>query len=290
MPTKIEKDAYSGRDTTGHEWDGIKELNTPLPSWWVWVFIATIVWAVGLFLLYPSLPYGPGYFAGLLGYSSRVDAMAEYKAMQARHAEAMQKIAALSFKQITDDPDLYEVALTAGRIAFANNCQPCHGSNGEGRVGYPALGDDVWLWGGTHEDILKTVTHGVRSPDPDARNSVMPSFGADGILKPDEMLQVADYVMTLFGKQSADPASVAAGKQLFADNCALCHGEKGEGNREQGAPPLASEIHLYGADRATVIAQIAKPHLGMMPNWNTRLDPGTLKSLPVYVHSLGGGE
>jgi cytochrome c oxidase cbb3-type subunit 3 len=256
----------------------------------VWVFIATIVWAIGIFLLYPSLPFGPGYFAGLLGYSSRVDAMNEYRTMQARHAEAMEKIAALPFKEIADDPALYEVALTAGRIAFANNCQPCHGVNGEGRTGYPALGDDVWLWGGTYEDILKTVTHGVRSPDSDARTSVMPSFGADGILKPPEIQQVADYVMTLYDEPPADPAGVEAGKQLFADNCALCHGDAGQGVREMGGPPLASRIHLYKGDRATVVAQITKPHLGMMPNWNTRLDPGTIKSLAIYVHSLGGGE
>lgn len=288
MPTKIEKDAVTGTETTGHEWDGVRELNTPLPKWWIYLFAATVVWGVGFILLYPSVPYGPGYFHGLLGYSARHDAIAGWKQMQGAHADAMAKIGQLSFDEIKQDPKLIEVALTAGRITFANNCQPCHGPSGEGRPGYPALGDDVWLWGGKLTDILQTITHGIRSGDPETRTSQMPDFGS-GMLKLAEIQQVADYVMTLFASPVAG-ADVSAGRALFAQNCAMCHGENGQGNREMGAPPLASRIHLYGGDRANIVAQVTHPRHGVMPNWGARLDPATLKNVALYVHSLGGGE
>lgn len=289
MPTKIEKDVISGQQTTGHEWDGIAELNTPLPKWWVYVFAATVVFAVGYFIMYPSIPYGPGYFHGLLDYSSRDRAMTQWKEMQARHGDAMAEIGGKAFAEIKRDPQLMEVALTAGRVTFANNCQPCHGQSGEGRIGYPALGDDVWLWGGKLEDIQQTVTYGVRSGHSKARVSEMPAFGALGMLKPEQIEQVADYVMTLFGKP-IEGRDTSAGAKLYAENCAVCHGAKGEGNRMIGAPPLASRVHLYEGDKASVVAQETQPRLGVMPNWNERLDPATIKAVTLYVHSLGGGE
>jgi cytochrome c oxidase cbb3-type subunit 3 len=289
MPTKIEKDVISGRDTTGHEWDGIRELNTPLPKWWVYVYLATIVWALGMFVLYPAIPLGTRATTGLLGFSSRAQAMAGFQEMNALHATQMQEIGRMSFADIEKNHDLMEVALTAGRITFANNCQPCHGPNGEGRIGYPALDTDVWRWGGTLDAIQQTITHGIRSADPDARNSQMPNFGGDKLLTPAQIEDVADYVMTLYGK--AKPGvDTSAGEKLFGDNCAPCHGAKAEGNRDVGAPPLASRVHLYGDSRAAVVAQITHPRMGVMPNWNHRLSPATIKAVALYVHSLGGGE
>lgn len=289
MPTKIEKDIVTGRDTTGHEWDGLKELNTPLPKWWVYVLYATIAWSAVWFVLYPSVPWVNGYFHGVLGYSTRSEVNADVRAVVAQRAETMDRIAALSFVDIRKDPRLVAGAETAGRIAFANNCQPCHGAGGGGQLGYPALAAGAWIWGGSLDAIQQTINHGIRSGDPDARNSQMPRFGADGILKPAEIQQVADYVMTLYGKGVAG-VDVATGKQLFAENCVVCHGDAGQGNRELGAPRLASRVHLNGDDRASVVAQITAPRMGVMPNWNTRLDAATIKSLALYVHSLGGGE
>ncbi len=290
MPTKIEKDAVSGRDTTGHEWDGIKELDTPLPKWWLYVFFTTIVWALIYFVLYPSIPYGSGYFHGLLGYSSRATVDTDVARLVAQRKGSMDKIAALSFEQIRADPALLEVALTSGRITFAEDCQPCHGAGGGGNPGYPALAAGAWLWGGTLEQIQQTVTHGIRSADPDARQSAMPRFGADGMLKPEEIEAVTSYVWATFYGHPTDGQDVSAGAKLFADNCAVCHGEKGEGNRDMGAPRLASRVHLYGAGRDTILNQVTLPHQGVMPNWGTRLDPATIKAVTLYVHSLGGGE
>jgi cytochrome c oxidase cbb3-type subunit 3 len=289
VPTKIEKDTVSGQDTTGHEWDGLKELNTPLPKWWLYTFVATCVWAAVWCLLYPSVPGITGYFHGILGYSQRGSVDAAVKALVVQRSAYMDKIKAMPIAAVHQDPQLMEVALAAGRIAFANNCQPCHGPGGAGKVGYPSLADDVWIWGGKLEDIQQTITHGVRSGDPDARGSPMPRFGADGILKPDEIAAVADYVMTLYGTGPA-AADVAKGKALFAENCVVCHGADGEGNRQVGGPPLKGAVHLYGDTSEVVLAQLNNPRLGVMPNWNARLDEATIKSLALYVHSLGGGE
>ena len=289
MPTKIEKDIVTGQETTAHEWDGLRELNTPLPKWWVYTLYATVAWAVVWCVLYPSVPWFNGYFHGVLGYSQRAAVNADVQAVVAQRAATMDRIAALSFDEIRKDPQLMAAAATAGRIAFANNCQPCHAAGGGGQPGYPALAAGAWIWGGTLDAIQQTITHGIRSGDPDAREAQMPRFGADGILKPAEVQQVADYVMTLFGHADAGK-DVTAGQKIFAENCAICHGDAGQGDREKGAPRLASQVHLYGNDRATVVAQITTPRMGVMPAWNTRLDPATIKALALYVHSLGGGE
>jgi cytochrome c oxidase cbb3-type subunit 3 len=290
VPTKIEKDAVSGRETTGHEWDGIRELDTPTPKWWLYVFLASIVWALGMFVLYPSIPYGRGYFHGLLGYSQRAMVDAEVAKLVAQRKSSMDKIATMSFDAIKADPALMEVALTSGRITFAENCQPCHGPGGGGNPGYPALAAGAWIWGGTLTDIQQTVTHGIRSADADARQSVMPHFGADGILKPVEVEAVADYVWATFYGHPTAGQDVSAGAKIFAENCVACHGDQGQGTRQMGAPRLASHVHLYGDAKETILRQVSLPRQGVMPNWGARLDPATIKSVTLYVHSLGGGE
>jgi cytochrome c oxidase cbb3-type subunit 3 len=244
-----------------------------------------VVW----FVLYPSVPGITGYFHGVLGYSQRVAVDDDVRAVVAQRAVTMDKIKALSFADIRKDPQLIAAADTAGRIAFANNCQPCHGAGGGGQPGYPALAAGAWIWGGSLEAIQQTIAYGIRSGDEKARDSQMPRFGIDGILKPEQIQQVADYIVTLYG--SGEPSKdVSAAKQLFTDNCAVCHGDAGQGDREKGAPRLASRVHLYGNDWATVVAQITSPRMGVMPAWHTRLDEATIKSLALYVHSLGGGE
>ena len=289
MPTKIEKDAVSGRETTGHEWDGLKELNNPLPSWWFWTFVATVVWSIGFCIVYPSWPALHGYFPGIAGYSTRDTVTADVAALAAQRAAVLDKIKDVPIEQVRQDPALMAVANTAGRIAFANNCQPCHGAGGEGRPGYPVLASDRWIWGGKLADIQTTITYGIRSGHAEARVSQMPRFGADGLLKPEEIAAVADHVLALYGKAPPRPAP-AKGQAIFAENCAACHGDNGEGRREVGAPALKGAVHLYGDTSEAVIAQITTPRMGVMPNWNTRLDPATLKALALYVHALGGGE
>ncbi len=271
MPTKIEKDSVTGQMTTGHEWDGLRELNRPVPKWWIYIFYACIAWSLVYFVLYPSVPGITGYYHGAIGYFQRDAVDRDVAAVAAQRSASMDRIKALSFADIRKDPALLAVAQTAGRITFAENCQACHGAGGGGNVGYPALAAGNWLWGGKLEDIYQTVRFGIRSGHDDARVSQMPRFGADGILKPAEIQAVADHVAVLYGLP-ATGKNPAEGNRVFAENCVQCHGAEGQGNREFGGPKLAARTHLRGDDRAAILTQIANPRMGVMPNWNVRLD------------------
>jgi cytochrome c oxidase cbb3-type subunit III len=289
--TKREKDGISGTEMTGHEWDGIKELDTPTPRWWLWSYLATVIFALGYVIAYPAWPLIHGATPGVLGYSSRAELAHDLADARTDQKGQLDQMVSLSLEDIRRDPKTLEFALAGGKAAFRINCIQCHGSGAAGGNGYPNLNDDDWLWGGTLDQIRTTLQHGIRyTADADTRQSLMPSFGADGILKPEEIGDVAEFVLKISGKTN-DPAASARGAPLFKDNCATCHGESGEGNRDFGAPKLTDAISLYGvSDKASIVAQIIKPKQGVMPAWTTRLDDITIKQLTVYVHELGGGE
>ncbi len=291
MSHKIEKDAITGTETTGHEWDGVRELNTPVPTWWIYTFFASIAVAIVMFVLYPAIPLGRTHTDGVLGTTTRSALDQELAQVGKDRAVYFDKIKATSLADIQKDKELLNVALIAGKSAFGNNCAPCHGPAGSGRVGYPNLQDDVWIWGGSLEAIHQTITVGVRSTSKDTRVMDMPHFGADGTLKPDQINQVADFVWTKFyGHTGGTAASIDAGSKIFAENCAACHGENGEGSQDMGAPKLNSATHLYADARQTIVNQVTLPHQGVMPTWGGKLDEATIKSLTLYVHSLGGGQ
>lgn len=289
MPTKIEKDATTGQDTTGHEWDGIKELNTPLPKWWLYTFYFCIVWGIAYTVLYPSWPTLNNHFSGTSGWSRRGELAETLAAQKAAQADTRAKIVATPIEEIRKDPALMGYVQAAGRVAFADNCAGCHGAGGAGAVGFPTLADDDWIWGGKPEDILQTITYGIRNANENSRVSDMPRFGADGLLTKEQIGDVADYVLSLSGT-AADPAVLERGATVFTENCAACHGEKGEGMHEMGAPRLSDGIWLYGGDRKTVVETITYARKGSMPAWIERLDPATVKVLATYVHALGGGQ
>lgn len=287
---KREIDAISGTETTGHEWDGLRELNTPLPRWWLWLFYITIIWSIGYWIVYPSWPLVSSYTVGIFNWHSRQAVMDDLAALKAQRAGMVDKIAAASLQEIAKNPTLLDFARAQGRAAFADNCAPCHGAGGGGARGYPNLVDDDWLWGGKLDDIALTIRHGVRSGDDKGRQGVMPAFGRDKILERPDILAVADYVRSLANLPVPANADLAAGKKVFADNCAACHGDAGKGNREIGAPDLTNQIWLYGPDKDTIVEGIMNGRGAVMPAWGPRLDDTTIKSLAVYVHSLGGGE
>jgi cytochrome c oxidase cbb3-type subunit 3 len=270
-------------------WDGIRELNRPLPRWWLWTFYATIAFALVYMVLYPSVPLFRGGTTGVLGYSTRATVEEEMAAAHQAQAARLKEIAALPLEEIRADSELDRFAIAGGRSAFLVNCIQCHGTGAAGSKGYANLNDDDWLWGGTLADIHQTVAYGIRSSHPDTRISEMPAFGADGILTRPQIAAVADYVLSLSGKDD-DAAAAADGAAIFADNCAVCHGDDGGGNRELGAAALNDAIWLIGGDRSTTIAQITKPRHGVMPGWSGRLSETVIKELALYVHSLGGGE
>lgn len=289
---KNEVDAVTGVTTTGHEWDGIRELNNPLPRWWLWTFYVCILWSVAYWVVYPAWPLVSSYTYGVLGWKSRDAVQVQLADLRAQRAVFADKLAAASLEQIEANPELLSFARAQGRAAFGDNCAPCHGSGAAGSKGYPNLNDDDWLWGGSLEQVQQTILHGIRSNDPAAHVGDMLAFGRDGILQRPEVAAVADYVRSL--SNLPVPAGVtpdlAQGKEVFAANCAACHGDEGKGNPELGAPNLTDGIWLYGSDRDSVIASITNGRAGIMPAWSSRLDGSTIKALTVYVHSLGGGK
>ena len=284
-------DEATGTSTVGHEWDGIEELDTPMPRWWLWTFYVTIAWALVYVILYPAWPLVDRATTGVLGWSSRGDLEKEMRADAERRAPVVSAIAAIPLAELPQRPELMQAAIQGGAAAFRVHCVQCHGSGGGGvQKLYPSLTDDDWLWGGDLAAIEQTIVHGIRNPDHDqTRISMMPAFGRDGILDSAAMADVVSHVRVI-SRQERPSASSARGATLFEANCAVCHGAAGEGGRQFGAPRLNDAIWLYGGDRESLTATIHQPRNGVMPRWGARLDPVTIKMLSVYVHSLGGGE
>jgi cytochrome c oxidase cbb3-type subunit III len=283
-------DAHTGIATTGHEWDGVTELNQPLPRWWLWIFYATIVWSIAYWVLYPSWPLISSYATGTFGWHSRTAVVEELDALKASRGPMVAQLTAAPITDISSNPTLLDFTLAYGRVAFRENCVPCHGAGGGGAVGYPNLIDDDWLWGGTPDAITQTITFGARNTNENSRQSQMPAFGRDGVLTKQQITDVASYVRSLSGLEVAPGGDIAAGAKIFADYCVACHGEAGKGNRELGAPNLTDAVWLYGSDLEMIVATVTNSRGGSMLAWGERLDPTTIKALTVYVHSLGGGE
>jgi cytochrome c oxidase cbb3-type subunit 3 len=284
-------DKATGTATTGHVWDGVRELNTPLPRWWLWIFYATIIWSIGYWIVYPSWPLISSYTEGVFGWKSRVAIREELDALRAQRAVFVSKLANASPKEIAGSPELLALARAQGRVSFADNCAPCHGAGGGGGKGFPNLNDDDWIWGGTLDDIGQTIRFGVRSThDKTRQGPTMPAFGRDGLLNNEQIDAVADFVRARAGLKVDAKADLSLGAKVFADSCAVCHGEDGRGKRDVGAANIVDAIWLYGSDRATIVDGIRNGRGAAMPNWAGRLDDVTIKALTVYVHSLGGGE
>jgi len=281
-------DAVTGTATTGHEWDGIRELNTPLPRWWLWSFYITIVWAIGYWVVYPAWPLLTTSTQGITGWHARSAIITDLAELKVQRGPLMDQLASASLPEIADSPQLLDFARAQGRVAFADNCAPCHGAGGGGAKGYANLNDDDWLWGGKIADIEQTIRFGVRSTHDKGRAGNMPPF--TGVLKANEVSAVADFTRSLSGLPAEKGVDLALGTKLFADNCAVCHGEAGKGNRELGAPNLTDKIWLYASDKATIERGILQGRGAVMPLWDGRLSEPVIKALAVYVYTFGGGE
>lgn len=281
-------DQPTGTEFVGHEWDGIEELNTPLPRWWLLTFYATVIWAIAYTVMFPAWPMISRATAGITGWTSHGQLAAELQAQQAKRAPVIAAIAATPIEQLTAKPQLMSAAIEGGKAAFKVNCVQCHGSGAAGSKGYPNLNDDDWLWGGDLKAIRYTLEHGIRNPDHAAtRQSQMPAFA--GILNDADVAAVVAHVRTISKQQPADGLS-QKGAAIFANNCAVCHGADGKGGRQVGAPNLTDGIWLYGGDRATLTETVLKSRQGVMPRWGHKLDAATITMLAAYVHALGGGE
>jgi cytochrome c oxidase cbb3-type subunit 3 len=279
-------------ETTGHVWDGVEELNNPLPRWWVWIFYACIVWGIGYTVAYPAWPLISGATQGILGPQERAGVAAEIARFDAANSEVKAALVAKPLADIPGDEALKTYAISAGASVFKTNCSTCHGSGAAGvqDKGYPNLLDNDWLWGGDMEAIHATIAHGIRNDaDADARYSEMPKFGVDGLLEPAQISEVVEHVLAISG-QEHDATLAAAGATVFVDNCSACHMEDGTGDRAQGAPNLVDAIWLYGGSREKITETVVNARFGVMPPWAGKLSEDELRAVATYVHSLGGGE
>lgn len=282
------RDETTGVETTGHVWDGIEELNNPLPRWWLWTLYATIVWGIGYTIAYPAWPMLSGATKGFLGYSTRVEVAQQIDDHNAKNSGLVAELNAADITTIDPNSDLHRYAVARGGSVFRAQCSQCHGSGAAGAKGYPNLLDDDWLWGGSLEQIAASVAHGIRNDtDDDARYSEMPKF--QGILETQKITDVVEYVVSL-SSPDYDQSGADAGAVVYAENCATCHGDNAQGDREQGAPNLRDAIWLYGGDRETLEYTVRNARFGVMPAWGQRLSEEDVRAVSVYVHSLGGGE
>lgn len=286
---KPDFDRPTGVHTTGHEWDGLQELNNPMPRWWLNVWYVTIAWSVIYWILLPAWPLVTSYTRGVLGHSQRGQVAQELSDKREARSAVIERIRTVSLAEIKADPVLLQNALAGGRSAFGNNCIACHGTGAQGGFGFPNLNDDDWLWGGTPEAIHQTLLYGIRSGHPDTRTNDMPAFGASGMLTAEQVGDLVSFVRSL-SMPGEEAQAVERGRALFAENCVVCHGEEAKGNPELGAPNLTDRVWLYGSDRESLHQTIFHSRGGVMPGWVDRLNDVTIKELAIYVHSLGGGQ
>ena len=294
--------------TTGHAWDGdLQEYNNPLPVWWVYTFYATVIFALVYWTIYPSWPFGKGWIGGVSqityvnsegetkthSWNTRALLMADMNEAATAQKPYFDKIQAMSYEQIAQDPEMNGFILSAGKALFSDNCAPCHQAGGQGKVGFfPNLTDDDWLYGGSFDKIHETLM--------DGRRGYMPAFGE--VLDGEQVDQLANYVASLSGNEH-DAGKATAGDALFHSEtaaCFYCHGSDAKGRKDMGAPNLTDNIWLWadvpaasaGEGKVAAIRTVIANGLnrGVMPAWAGRLSPEQIKVLTVYVHELGGGQ
>ena len=285
-----ERDPQSGHMTTGHEWDGIKELNTPVPRA-VYIFLTIFfLFALVYWLLMPAWPTGYSYTKGLLGKDERQVVTEKVERAAVQRSGWTRRVARQDFAAILADGELMARVREDGQRLFGDNCAACHGVDATGGPGFPNLVDRDWLWGGTPDALTHTVSFGVNSPHPKTRVNQMIGFGRDGILDGNATLNVSHYVLALSDRSHrtrANKASILAGRQVFASNCSVCHGADGRGNLAQGVPNLTDSASIYGGDLESIFTSVDQGRQGQMPAWHERLSPLQTKILVLFLLDRG---
>lgn len=284
-----ERDPHTGYLTTGHEWNGITELNTPVPRAVYFFLITTFLFSVGYWISMPAWPLGVSFTKGILGLDQRRTVTQSLQQATLERSVWTKRIETESFEAIRADAGLMKVTRETGRTLFGDNCAACHGTNAKGSKGFPNLTTTAWLWGGSAEQIAETIRVGINSTHPNARSSQMLAFGRDKVLQRQDIENVAAYVRTLSEPAAASGAqakSIEAGRVVFAANCASCHGEAGQGNAELGAPDLTDKVWLYGGDVQSIYTTVWGGRQGHMPSWENRLSALDRKILTLYLVDL----
>jgi len=275
-----ERDSYTGYLTTGHEWGGLKELNTPVPRAVYFFLTLAFLFSVGYWVLMPAWPLGVTYTKGLLGLDQRNLVTASLQEASLERSIWTKKIEAEDYAAIQSDPRLMTIVRETGGALFGTNCAVCHGG-----PGFPNLTTNSWLWGGKPEDIFNTIRVGINSAHPDTHVSQMPAFGRDQMLERQDVLKVASYVYSLSqpNAKELDSAKVEAGKAIFAANCVSCHGADAKGNPELGAPDLTDRFWIYGGSFETIDTTVWGGRQGHMPTWESRLSKLDRKILTLFL-------
>jgi cytochrome c oxidase cbb3-type subunit 3 len=284
------RDPITGRLTTGHEWNGIEELETPVPRVVLFFLAITTLFAIGYWIAMPSWPLGTTYTKGILGIDQRDIVAKQVEAAQLARGPWMDKIGAADFATLKADPAVMQHVHETGRRLFADNCAVCHGVNATGGPGFPNLKAKAWLWGGTPETLAQTIAVGINSTNDDTRTSQMLGFGSTGTLDPKQVGQVAAYVRSLSaeaGAEAGDAETLKAGHEIFMANCVSCHAEDAKGKQDVGAPDLTDKAWIYGGDLDSIYRTIYAGRQGHMPHWKNRLSPPEIKLLALYVDGLG---
>jgi cytochrome c oxidase cbb3-type subunit 3 len=265
--TNVTYEADGSVADTGHVWDDdLRELNNPLPRWWMWMFVLSCIFAIVYLVLYP----GMGTYEGSLGYTTRNAHEASVVQANEQLKPVYAKYMSMDAKQVAADPAAREM----GQRLFLNHCAQCHGSDAGGSKGFPNLADTDWLYGGDTQDIKQTLIAG--------RAGVMPAFAH---LESAKVSDVANYVRNLSGL-AADQIKVGRGAEVYKSNCAACHGAEGKGMAAMGAPNLTDKVWLYGGSEATIMESVRKGRNGVMPAHETILTPEKIHLLTAYVWSL----
>ena len=285
-----ERDPATGRETTGHEWNGIKELDTPVPRGVLMFLIITHLWAITWWFLVPAWPLGTTYTRGLLGVDQRTTVEARVVEGQRERAAWTARLETEPYDVIMADEALMQTVRDTGRQLFGDNCAACHGRDGKGGSNYPDLTDNDWLWGGGPELIEQTMRVGINTAHPDSRIGQMPAFGRDEMLDRNQVRNVAAYVYSLTNPDYSTPENldrINAGREVFVTTCVACHGENAQGNRDVGAPNLTDAYWIYGGSLDTIIASVHAGRQGHMPTWDERLTGAEIRTLALYVNDLG---
>ncbi|NEU96890.1 cytochrome-c oxidase, cbb3-type subunit III [Bradyrhizobium uaiense] len=280
-----DRDSYTGYLTTGHEWSGLKELNTPVPRVLYFFLTLAFLFSVGYWVLMPAWPLGVTYTKGLLGIDQRTLVTASLQDAALERSVWTKRIETEDFSRIQSDARLMTIVRETGHTLFGNNCAACHGTDAKGGPGFPDLTTNSWLWGGKPEEIFNTIRVGVNSTHPDTHVSQMPAFGRDQMLPRQDVIKVASYIYLLSHPRPADmdPANIEAGKAIFAANCVACHGADAKGNPELGAPNLTDRFWIYGGDFDTIDTTVWGGRQGHMPTWESRLSQLDRKILTLYL-------
>ncbi|NEJ72527.1 cytochrome-c oxidase, cbb3-type subunit III [Rhizobium phaseoli] len=284
-----EIDQITGRRTTGHIWNGIKELDTPIPRGVLLFLIVTHLFALLWWILLPAWPLGTTYTKGLIGGDQKQTVERKIVAAATSRVPLTTKIEKASFDEIRADGQLMSKVNSSGHQLFGDNCAACHGRDGKGGQNYPDLTDNDWLWGGEPEQIVETLTVGVNSRHSNSRVSQMPAFGADEMLDRKQVTDVAAYVYSLSNSATSEEITgdIQAGRELFKNTCASCHGDNAKGKSDLGAPNLTDASWVYGGTLSRIVETVHGGRQGHMPTWDERLTPAEIKILALYVSGMG---